>query len=239
MTGTQLATLIHRKTHTTTTTYEAADMLIDVNLMKDEIVLKLQQRRPEIFNIKGDQNLVASSSSREYTIPTAALNVIVDLELMFSSGGDYVIAKPIARKHYKDSLQESKIVNSFDNLKPRYFIRRKKVYILSGTITAVDDGFRLVYDLLPADLANLTGSTDLALNAADANGVPRELHELWARRVSIEYKDGNHMRLSKKELDYERDLDKALDDLSTPNLDETIIGALPSGANRGNNGVDY
>jgi len=239
MTGTQLAALIHRKTKTTTTTYTAADMLVDVNLMKDEIVLKVQQRRPEIFNIIGLQNLVASSTSREYTIPVAALNVIIDLELMFSTGGDYVIATPLARKHYKDSLQESKIVNSFDNIHPRYFIRRKKVYILSGTISAVDDGFRLVYDLLPADLANLTGVTDLALNAVDANGIPKELHELWARRVSIEYKDVNHIRLGKKELDYETDLDKALDDLSTSNLDETIIGALPSGASRGNNGIDY
>ncbi|MCK5600951.1 hypothetical protein KAR91_03720, partial [Candidatus Pacearchaeota archaeon] len=148
MTGTQLAAKIRKKIPANVTSYPVADLLVDVNLMKDEIVLKLQQARPEIFNIKGDQDLVASSTSREYTIPVAALNRIIDLEIKFSAAGDYVIAKPIARRHYKDSLQESKIVNSFDNLEPRYFIRRKKVYILSGTISAVTSGFRLVYDLL-------------------------------------------------------------------------------------------
>lgn len=239
MTSTELKSLINYKTKTNDTTFTAADMLVLANLMKDEIVLRVQQVRPEIFNIIGLQDLVASSTKREYDIPTAALNVIIDLEIKFSSSGDYVMARPIARKHYKDSLQESKIVNSFNNLNPRYFIRRKKVYILSGTITVVTDGFKLVYDLLPADLANLTGSTDLSLNSDTANGIPRELHELWARRVSIEYKDANRLRLSKKELDYEVDLEKALDDLSTPNLDKTVIGALPSRANRGNDGIDY
>lgn len=239
MTSTELKSLINYKTKTNDTTFTAADMLVLANLMKDEIVLRVQQVRPEIFNIIGLQDLVASSTKREYDIPPAALNVIIDLEIKFSSSGDYVMARPIARKHYKDSLQESKIVNSFNNLNPRYFIRRKKVYILSGTITVVTDGFKLVYDLLPADLANLTGSTDLSLNSDTANGIPRELHELWARRVSIEYKDANRLRLSKKELDYEVDLEKALDDLSTPNLDKTVIGALPSRASRGNDGIDY
>ena len=126
MTGAQLTTLIRRKTKTNSTTYTDADLLVDINLIKDEIVLELQQVRPEIFNIPGLQDLAASSTSREYIIPTAALNRIIDLELKFTASGDYVLASHIARRHYKDSLQESKIVNNFDNLEPKYFIRRKK-----------------------------------------------------------------------------------------------------------------
>lgn len=212
---------------------------MDVNLIKDEIVLKIQKARSEIFNIKGDQDLVASSTSREYIIPTAALNMIIDLELKFSSSGDYVIATSIARRHYKDSLQESKIVNSFDNIKPRYFIRRKKVYILSGTISAVTDGFRLVYDLLPADLANLTGSADLAINSATVNGIPKEFHKLWARKVIVDFKNDNNMPLSRKDLSYEKDLEKALDDLSVADLSAETIGSLPSASTRGSDGANY
>ncbi len=239
MTGTQLATLIRRKTKTNSTTYPNADLLVDVNLMKDELVSRIQQVRPEIFNIKEDQNLVVSSTSREYDIPDEALNRIIDLELKFSASGDFVTAAFLARRHYKDSLQESKIVNNFDNLEPRYFIRRKKVYVLSGTIVAVTNGFRLIYDRVPADLANMTGSTDLALNTATENGIPKEFHELWARRVNIEYKSANLLPLSQKDLEYEKDLEKALDDLSTANLSETIIGALPPSSKRGNDGADY
>lgn len=239
MTGTQLAVFIRRKTKTTITTYEEADLLVDVNLMKDEIVSAIQQVRSEIFNIEELVNLVVSSTSREYDIPLTMLNRMIDLEIKFTVAGKFVQAKPIARRHYKDALEETKIVNNFDNLNPRYFIRRKKVYILSGTIIVVANGLKFVTDRLPADLANLTGLTDLALNTATENGIPKEFHELWARRVSIEYKDANNTRLSKKELNYEVDLDKKLNDFSIANLDETVIGALPSGASRGNYGSDY
>lgn len=239
MTGTELAKLIRRKTKTTTTTYEDADLLVDVNLIKDEIVLKLQKMRPEIFNIEGLQDLVASSTSREYTIPIEALNKIIDLELLFESGGDYVTAGFLARRHYLGPLQESKIAAEFSNSQPKYFIRRKKVYILSETITAVTDGFKLVYDLLPADLANLTGSTDLATNTADANGVPKELHELWARRVQIKYKDENGTKLNNDELKYEKDLEQAIDDLSDIDISKEVFSSLPPASDRGDDGFNY
>jgi len=238
MTGANIVELIRRKSKSTSTTYTDADLLVDINLIKDEIVLKLQKVRPEIFNIIGLQDLVASGTTREYDIPVAALNKIIDLELLFETGGDYVQATFLARRHYLDSLQESKIVAGFSNSYPKYFIRRKKVYILSGTTTAVTDGFRLVYDLLPADLANLTGSTDLALNSDTANGVPKELHELWARRVVIKYKDNNNMKLNNDELKYERDLEETLDLLSDIDLSKEVISSLPSASSRGSDGFD-
>lgn len=238
MTGTALAALIRRKTKTNTTTFPATNMLIDVNFLKDEIASRIQQVRPKVWNIPALDDLV--DDQREYAFPADVLNNIMSLELMFVASGDYVIALPISRKHYKDSLQESKIVNSFDNLEPRYFIRRKAIYILSGTIVAVTDGFRLVYNSFPADLADLAGSADLSVDpSTTTHGFPREFHELLARRVSIGYKDREGIKLSQTELKYERDLDKALDDFSSANLDESIIGALPSGQSRGNDGVDY
>jgi len=239
MTGTKLAAWIRRKTHTNSTTYTDADLLVDINLMKDEIVSRIQQVRPTIFNITYLANLVLSSTSREYAIPTEALNRIVDLELKFTATGDFVQATHLARRHYKDALQETKIVNDFNNLNPKYFIRRKKIYVLSGTIIAVTDGFKLVYDRLPADLANLTGDTDLSLNTDTENGIPREFHKLWGRGVVVEYKDLHEMRLSKKELEYDSDLEKALDDFSIANLDEEVIGSLPHGSTRGDNGAEY
>ena len=238
MTGTQLAAFIYKKTKTNTTTYPAADMLVDVNLMKDEIASRIQQVRQTIWNIPALDDLVLNQ--REYAFPTDVLNNTVSLALKFTAAGDYVVATSMARRHYKDVLQESKIVNNFDNLNPKYFLRRKAIYVLSGSIIGVTDGVKLVYNAFPADLANLTGIVDLSIDpSTTTHGFPREFHELLARRVNIEYKSANNLPLSKKDLDYEKDLEKALDDFSTADLSEEIIGALPSGASRGSDGFDY
>lgn len=238
MTGTQLAAFIRRKTKTNSTTYPDADLLVDVNLMKDEIASRIQQVRQEVWNVPALDDLVLNQ--REYAFPEDVLNSLVSLELKFTATGDYVPANTLARRHYKDVLQESVIVNNFDNLNPRYFLRRKAIYILSGAIIAVTEGIKLVYNSFPADLANLTGIIDLSIDpSTTTHGFPREFHELWARRVSIEYKDANNKKLSKKELDYDEDLEKALSDFATGNLDEKIIGSLPPGSERGNDGADY
>jgi len=238
MTGVQLAALVHKKTKTNTTTFTLADMLVYANIFKDEIASKIQQRRSEIWNIPSLDDL--ADDQREYAFPSDVLNNIVSLELKFSAAGDYVIATPLARRHYADVLQESKIVNDFDNLDPRYFIRRQAIYILSGTIVEVTDGFKLVYNAFPADLADLEGLADLSVDpTTTTHGFPREFHELWARRVGIEYKNNNDMALSRKDLEYDRDLEATLDEFSIPNLDEEIVGALPPASHRGDDGYDY
>jgi len=238
MTGTALAALIYKKTKATTLTYEAADMLVDVNLMKDEIASRIQQVRPTVWNIPTVCDL--ADDQREYAFPSDMLNNMVSLELKFTAAGKFVTATFLARRHYKDALEETKIVNDFDNLEPRYFIRRKAVYILSGTIITVVGGLRLVSNIFPADLANLTGVVDLSIDpTTTTHGFPREFHELLARRVIIEYKDNNEMKLNKKELDYEDDLEKALDDFSTADLSAVTIASVPSGVQRGNDGSDY
>lgn len=237
MTGTALAKLINKRCHTNATTFTAADMLVLVNLMKDEIASRIQKARQTIWNVPALDDLVLNQ--REYAFPDDVLNSIVSLEIKFTATGDYVPAIPRERYQYEDALQETKIVRDFSNMTPRYFIRRKAIYILSGAIIAVTDGIKLVYNSFPADLANLTGVVDLSIDpSTTTHGFPREFHELLARRVCIEYKDDNNVPLNKKELEYDEDLEKALDDFSPANMDEELIGALPSGAERWDNGYD-
>ena len=240
MTGTELATLINIKTKTGSGTFSAADMLIFVNLFKDEIAGLIQQKRPEIFNMPTNEDLVASSTKREYAFPADVLNNIVRLDLKFTSSGKYVWAEPYRQSKFRKGFQESIIVDNFTNTTPRYFIRRQAIYILSGTITAVTDGILLTYNVFPANLANLTGSTDLSADPSTTTlGFPREFHELLARRVSIEYKDINDIKLSSKELKYDKELEEALNNFSRVNLDKQIIAELPAASKRGNNGQDY
>lgn len=239
MTGTELATLIRKRTKTDSTTFPSADMLVDVNIFKDEIAGMIQQRRPEIFNMPAKDDLVANQ--REYSFPSDVMNNIVSLNLKFDSSNAYVWAEPFhAANRFRVGLQESEIVKYYNNNDPYYFIRRNAIYILSGTISAVTDGILLVYNAFPANLADLTGNTDLSVDpTTTSHGFPREFHELLARRVSIEYKDRNDVKLSKKELDYDDDLIEALDNFSTANLDEEILSAVPTGTDQGDDGFDY
>lgn len=238
MNSVALTALIRRKTKTNSTTYTDANLLVDINLMKDELASQIQQNRRTIWNMPALDDLIADS--REYAFPSDVLNHIISLELKFTATGDYVKAYSINRKHYNDVLQESIIIDNFDNLEPKYFIRRKALYILSGTIIYVANGMKLVYDAYPQDLANLTGTDDLSVDPSTTeHGFPREFHELLGRRVSIEYKDKNNIKFSQKELKYDDDLQDALDNFAVADVNESIIGALPSGETTGNNGQDY
>ena len=214
-------------------------MLVDVNFVKDNIASRIQQVRPEIFTLPTLDDLVADQ--REYSWPSDVLNNLVRLEIKFSSSGDYVKATSIDLHNYGDALQESKIVNDYNNEQPRYFIRRNAIYILSGAIIAVTDGIRLYYNSFPADLSDMTSNTtDIAVDpSTTTHGFPRSFHELLARGVAIEYKGANGKQLSKKDLDFDKDLLQQIDDFSIPNLDHEIFGALPGSAHTGDDGYDY
>lgn len=228
MTGAALNTLINKKCRTTDTTYPLATKLIDVNIFKDEIAGKIQERRPEIWNTPTLDDLVANQ--REYAFPADVLNRLISLELKFTANDGYVLAKPYNRLQYRDGLlTETHITAVFDNANPRYFIRRNAIYILSGTVPVMADGINLIYDAFPSDLANLTGSTDLSIDpSTTTHGFPRQFHELLARRVSIAYKSVNKIALDPEDLLYAADLEKTLDNFAIAILDESIVGALPA-----------
>jgi hypothetical protein len=236
MNAVQLASLIRTKTRTTSDTFSDADMLVHVNTFKDEIAGRIQQERQDIWNMPATFDLVGDQ--REYAFPDDVLNNIVSLELKFTASGDYVRAR--ATKAPDDfALSEDQITAYHTNLTPWYFVRRRAVYVLSGAITAVTGGGRLVYNAFPASLADLTGTTDLSIDpSTTTHGFLREFHELLARRVSIEYKDINGMQLSTKELAYDQDLERKLDEFSTVDLSQVFTASLPSGASMGDNGFD-
>jgi len=237
MTGAQLAAKIRKKTKTNTTSYTDADLLVDINLMKDEIVGKIAAARQESFNISFEENLILNQ--RPYLFQTDVLNNLVRIEAKFSATGDYVLVDPVHLAQIGIPLQESIIINYYTNEDPKYFVRDKYIYILSGAIILVTDGLRWVYKKFPADLANITGVADLAISTAVLPGVPKEFHELWARRVSIEYKDREGRALSSKELKYEIELQEALDDFAVPSIEGVITGAIPDEGRRSDDGFDY
>lgn len=239
MTGTELAKMIRKKTGTNSTTLIDVDILLDVNVFIGEISSMIVERNNGMFLIPSTFDLVADQ--REYAFPDDLLNRLHKFEVKFASGDSRFPSRYI--KDYYGSETESEIVKDFANSEGdfRHTIRRRALYILSGTIVAVTDGGRIWYHEYPATLANLTGSTDLSVDPSTTTfGFPRQFHELLARRVSIEYKGSqpNPIKLNRHELNYENDLKIQLDAISHIDNSGEIIGLMPNSADMWNNGFN-
>ena len=186
---------------------------------------------PSTFNLVADQ--------REYAFPDDMLNRLHKFEVKFASADSRFPSTYI--KDYSGSETESEIVKNFGNSIGEFAhtIRRRALFILSGTIIAVTNGGRIWYHAFPADLANLTGSTDLGVDPSTTTfGIPRQFHELLARRVSIEYKSNRPkpLPLNALELNYENDLKLALDAVAHIDNSGEIIAELPSSTDMFNDG---
>src|SRR3990167_11275104 len=179
MTGTALATNIRNKTSTNSTTFTNATMLTYVNLFKDEIASQIVERNNGMFLVPSTFNLVANQ--REYALADDTLNRLHKFEVKFASTDSRFPSRYI--KDYQGSETESEIVKNYSNSPGGFVhtIRRRAIFILSGTIIAVTAGGRIWYHVFPADLANLTGSTDLGVDPSTTTfGIPRQFHELLA-----------------------------------------------------------
>ena len=77
------------------------------------------------------------------------------------------------------------------------------------------------------------------------HGIPRELHEIWARGIIIDWKSSREkpIPLTEKELSYKVDKITAINSLKPQNLDRNVVASVPGVSNQGastmwNNGQD-
>lgn len=239
MTGTQLAARIRWYTGTNSTTFTNGDMLPLVNTVKDEIASAIVERNAGYFLIPSTFDLVVDR--REYGFDDDLLHRIHKLEIKFAAADSRFPAKFL--KYYSGSETESEITKNYTNSPGEFYytIRRRALFILSGTIIAVTEGGRLLSYIFPADLANVTGSTGLEADPTTTSfGMPRRFHELWARQVSILWKSkpGNKVPLSEIEKNYANDLETALREIARPDESGEIIGKLPDATDLYNDGWD-
>ena len=215
-------------------------MLPLVNIFKNEIASKIIDRKAGYFLIPAIFDLVADV--REYAFPALQLNSIHKLELKFNSTDSRFQSEYI--KGYSGSETESEIVKNFSNSQGGFahIIRRRALFILSGTIPNVTGGGRLLYYLQPVDLTALTGTTDLSIDPSTTTfGFPRGFHELLARRVSMEWKGSQPrpIQLNATEMNYEVDLRIELNAISRPDDSAELIGNSLPNSETGNNGWNY
>ena len=240
MTGAQLNTLINSKCRTNDTTFPQADKLVLVNIFKDDIAGRIVDKNVGYFLIPQTFDLVANQ--REYFLGDDLLNRIQKVELKFTASAERYPSRYI--KDYEGSETEAYIVGKFglDEGTFAHTIRRRALFILSGTVPNVTAGGRVWAHIFPADLANLTGSTGLEIDPSTTSfGFPRQFHELLATRVAIEYKgrQPKPIQLSPMERNYELELERKLNALVPIDNSGEIIATMPNASDFGNDGWDY
>lgn len=239
MTGAQLNSLINQKCGTNDTTFALADKLVLVNVFKDEIASRIEQQDANYFLIPSTFNLVANQ--REYPIGDDVMNRIKKLELKFVATNSRFTSRYI--KDYLGSEDEAEIVLNYSNDRNNFAhtIRRRALFILSGTIANTTAGGKVWASIFPSDLANLTGVTGLEVDPTTTSfGFPRQFHELLARRVAMEWKglQPKPLPLNTYELNYEVDLQKGLDALWPMDGSGEIVAESPGREDTWDNGFN-
>lgn len=236
MTGINFAALVRKYTGTNTSSLPDAELVLLANTVKDDLAPDILAADNGLFGAISTQDLVASTTSinsREYPLPARLLQIRY-IEALFDSTQRYV--KLLAFNSAKNlrPRDEDTILNTYANVQGSayYEIFRNAVWIYSGTILPVTDGFRIFYIAYPAEISagDLASSQDLSTDPSSTTSqLPRQFHELWARRVSILWKGSKDkpLPLSGFEQNFDRDLKRKLYALFNGNADEEILGALP------------
>ena len=241
MTPLELANYVRIATHTNSTTFTDADMLVYANLFRDELATKVIETDNGMYQVPYTFNLVANQ--REYPIGDDVLNRIHKVEIKFVSTDDRMPATYI--KDWRGSEAEDQIIANFTNSEGgfAYTIRRRAILILSGTIISVTGGVRMISLVYPAKLANLTDNTlGMEIDPSTTTfGFPRQLHELLGRRIAIAWKGSQpkSIPLSPMEQKYEADLALQLAAIGTTNIEGTSRSEDFTDEDTGDEGFDY
>jgi len=231
-----------------TSTLPDADIVSLMKIRQDELAKAILKADEDILLIPQYTDLVANQ--REYPLPQDMLSSIKRVEVLFS-GTQYVPLTEIDVNDIKFSIEtEDEITAHFncgsvDFNNPngaRFDLSRKSLTIYTGTIDDVTNGIKILVNTWPEAVVDLTATNDMSQDpSTTTHGIPRELHELWARGVIIDWKSSRAkpIPLTEKELKYEVDKETAIKSLKPQNLDRDTYQEIPPASDRGDNGTNY
>lgn len=234
MTQAQFASYVRTLTKTNTTTFPDASIIALANVVKDDLAKDILKVNEDIFGMQYLRNLVADQ--REYSLPAEILNQIKYVEAKID-GTNWKKMTETDLNSYGNPTSETDIRYYFSG-KYAFDIFRASLWLLTGeAITAVTDGLKLWAIQWPEDLSAITGTTDMSVASTTTEvAMPRATHEVWARRVSIAYKESKEkpIPLSERELRVDADWAGVLNSLRGGNLDRAVLATVPK-----DDGQDY
>jgi len=236
----ELATYIRFKTKTTTTTFTDAEMLPLVNFRQDELSRRL------ITSLSSDEDYFLTpqttdliADQRDYALPKNLLARIKRVEAKLD-GENFIRLLPMDINEYRYVNDEDTIISYFSNDEgyAKYDMMRRSLNIYSGAITSVTGGLKIWAYEYPATITTLTNNTtDIEDDPTTTTyGFPRELHELLARGVIIDFKESMEkpIPLTEREAKFEYDLKLAINSLRNADSNREIIATVPV-----DNGEEY
>lgn len=225
---TDFATYVRKKTKTDTVSLGDVELKIYANIAKDEVASAITEANEDYFGITEYRNLEAGK--RNYALEGDILNNVKFVEAMVD-GVKYKHLSGYDLHKMDIATDEASITSYMAGRKDGFFIYGGELFILSELpITDVTDGIKIWAMVFPADITDLTLTSDMSEAPNEyAFGIPKQFHELVARRTVIEYKNSQEkpMPLTEKELKYDADLKAAVNKLKGQNLDETIVPESP------------
>lgn len=247
MTPATLASYIRTLTRTNSATFPDASMVTLLKVVKDDIVLRAKKANADIFVMPHYTDLVFDAENsvpqREYGFPADILATMKRVEAKLN-GTDWVKLLAYDSSLYHGTHDETAITQNFGNNygSARYELRRNALFLYTGTFADVHDGLMLMCSVYPSDITDLSSDTDMSVDPTPTTcGIPRELHELIGRGVSIIWKGAKDkpIPLNEREQKYEYDLQQTIIGMSQQSEEEDIIAELPDSSDIGNDGFDY
>lgn len=252
MIGTAFASLVRFYSATNSATFPDADIVLIANAQKDEIARKLLKASEKVFLTPQTTDLVSSTITREYPMPSNInMSKIKKVEAKFD-GTNWVQLFEIDQAYFQHPTSETDILSRFNNEQfhqinnkqgARYELMRRSIWIFSGTISAVDEGLKAWTEEYPADITtgSLALATDLSLDPSETTyGLPKDFHEIWARMTSRAWKQSKEkpIPLSENEMKIEIDLRELVASYTPASLDRDDFLGEPSSEDTYNNGFD-
>lgn len=228
MTSNELATYIRSATTTNELTFPDSQILLYVNMARDDIAKEIIRENEDIFGERSFRDLEAGR--REYKMPYDILSNIKAVEAKIDGENMERLEEIDLNDGYKGATDEASILKNFYGKKPRYDIYRSALWILSGDpIKYVEEGLVFWHMVYPAKLTELNDDDMTECPDERERGFPRQFHELTGRRAVILYKSSRPrpIPLTEREQMYELDLEKALRSIRGLNLDRSITADYP------------
>lgn len=236
MTGVNFTSYIRKLTKTNASSFPNADIILLANIVKDMFVTEIKKADEELFNLEMRTDLKESVnddlSSREYPLDNDLIN-LKRVEAKFD-GTNWIKLYEIDPTEFTTPLNETDIISKFSNVEGDAFydIKRGSLFIYSGTITEVVEGLKLFSEIYAEDLieSNLSSSSDLSVPSTNTKfRLPRQFHELWARKTSILFKSSKEkpIELSDFEKQFPSDFSDQIEAITNATTDRDTIAELP------------
>lgn len=217
-------------TRTNSITFSSADILALMKIRQDEIAKDIIDVDEDILLIP--QYIDLTANQREYPFPQDILSSIKRVEAKLD-GTNFISLSELDIPSISNSiLSESIITQNFSNEAGGAFfdLSRKSIYIYSGTITTVASGLEVWVNTWPSAISDLLATDDMSQDpSTTTHGIPREMHEIWARGVIIDYKSSREkpIPLTEKELSYKTDKMTAINSLRPQNRSREVKASVP------------